>query len=103
MPSSHDPKVLEKEHVFPPRGGAVLSANGEICMPKVTYGDWRKYVSPEKWAVANMTFYVNPYWPTWSVSEPGAEWARMLWIWLSSMHPTKPARLTISAMTLLDI
>ena len=48
MSSSHDPKVLEKEHVFPPRWDAVLSANGEICMPEVTYGDWRKYVSPEK-------------------------------------------------------
>ena len=48
--------LLEKQHVFPPRGDATLSDNGEVCMPEVTYGDWRKYVSPEKWAVANMTF-----------------------------------------------
>ena len=32
-----------------------------------TYGDWPKFVSLANWEVATMNFFVNPYWPTWSV------------------------------------
>lgn len=69
-PWSYDAKglrTLRKQYLFPPREDTVLSETGEACMPEVTYGGWRKYVSAEKWAVANLTFYIDPYWPTWSI------------------------------------
>lgn len=63
--SSRQTRAIE-QYVFPPRGDAIVSDSGDVQVPEVTYGRWRLYLQPEDWAVATLTLYIDPYWPTWS-------------------------------------
>lgn len=58
-------------------------------MPEVTYGAWRKYVSAEKWADSNLIFYIDPYWPSWSIL--GADCLR----WWTVDPVFRPARIKL--------
>lgn len=50
--------------VFPPIEDATVS--GSVLGPDIVYGNWRHSLRPEQWAVTTLTFYIDPYWRSWS-------------------------------------